>query len=68
MKQQNPLREEAKQIVDDYYELMNQTYSVGYSQAKKYAICMMDRRLETPDLHPDEKERWFFIKQEMLQL
>lgn len=62
------VKEEAKQIVDDYYELMNQTYSAGYSQAKKYAIHMMDRRLETPDQHPDVIKRWFELKQEMQQL
>ena len=68
MKQELSLREEAKQIIDDYYHLMNSTFGARYVTAKQYAIDMMQRRIDTPDLHPDEKERWFFIKQEMLQL
>lgn len=68
MKKLEP-REEAKQIVDDYYNLMNQTYGgKGYNTAKKYAIDMMDERLSTPDLHPDELEHWFEIKQAMIGL
>lgn len=67
MKKLEP-REEAKQIVDDYYNLMNQTYGGGYSVAKKYAINMLDQRLSTPDLHPDEVQRWFEVKQAMLAL
>lgn len=68
MKQQNPLREEAKQIIDDYYHLMNSTFGARYQTAKHYAIDMIQRRIDTPDLPMEEKERWFFIKQEMLQL
>lgn len=67
MKKLEP-REEAKQIVDDYYNLMNQTYGGGYSVAKKHAINMIDIRLSTPDLHPDEAHRWFEVKQAMLSL
>jgi hypothetical protein len=67
MKKLEP-REQAKEIVDDYYNLMNQTYGGGYSDAKKYAIDMMDIRMNTPDLHPNEKTHWFEIKQAMLLL
>jgi hypothetical protein len=65
---QPSFREEAKQIVDDYYHLMNATFGARYVTAKQYAIDMLQRRIDTPDLPMDEKERWFFIKQEMLQL
>lgn len=68
MKQQNSFREEARQIVDDYYHLMNSTFGARYITAKQYAIDMLQRRIDTPDLPMDEKERWFFIKQEMMQL
>ncbi len=68
MKQQNSFREEARQSVDDYYHLMNATFGARYVTAKQYAIDMLQRRIDTPDLPIDEKERWFFIKQEMMQL
>ena len=61
--------EQAKEIVDDYYNLMNQTYgSKGYISAKTYAISMLDQRLSTPDLHPDELTHWFEVKQAMILL
>lgn len=61
-------KQEAKQIVDDYYHLLNMTFGARYTTAKQYAIDMIQTRLDTPDLHPDEKEHWFVIKHEMLQL
>jgi hypothetical protein len=60
--------EQAKEIVDDYYNLMNQTYGARYSTAKSYAMDMLDQRLSTPDLHPDELTHWFEVKQAMLLL
>lgn len=60
--------EQAKEIVDDYYNLMNQTYGGRYSTAKTYAMAMLDQRLSTPDLHPDELRHWFEIKQAMQAL
>ena len=60
--------EQAKEIVDDYYNLMNQTYGARYSTAKTYAMAMLDQRLSTPDLHPDELRHWFEIKQAMQSL
>jgi hypothetical protein len=68
MKQPPSFKEEARQIVDDYYHLMNATFGARYVTAKQYAIDMVQRRIDTPDLHPDEKEHWFFVKQEMSQL
>ena len=61
-------KQEAKQIVEDYYHLMNMTFGARYQTAKTYAIDMIQRRIDTEDLHPDEKEHWFVIKQEMLHL
>jgi hypothetical protein len=60
--------EQAKEIIDDYYNLMNQTYGARYSTAKTYAMAMLDQRLSTPDLHPDELTHWFEIKQAMQAL
>ena len=60
--------EQAKEIIDDYYNLMNQTYGARYSTAKIYAMAMLDQRLSTPDLHPNELTYWFEIKQAMLSL
>jgi hypothetical protein len=67
MKKPEPI-EEAKQIVDDYYHLLNSTFGARYQTAKTYAIDMMDQRLSTPDLHPDELRHWFEIKQAMQSL
>lgn len=67
MKKQEPA-EQAKEIIEDYYNLMNQTYGARYSTAKTYAIAMLDQRLSTPDLHPDELRYWFEIKQAMQAL
>ena len=61
-------KQEARQIVDDYYHLLNMTFGARYVTAKQYAIDMVQRRIDTPDLHPDEKEHWFVLKNEMLQL
>ena len=47
---------------------MNQTYGARYSTAKTYAMAMLDQRLSTPDLHPDELRHWFEIKQAMIAL
>jgi len=60
--------EQAIEIVDDYYHLLNSTFGARYQTAKTYAIDMMDQRLSTPDLHPDELRHWFEIKQAMQAL
>ena len=68
MKKKPDPKQEAREIVDDYYHLLNLNFGARYHTAKQYAIDMIQRRIDTDDLHPDEKERWFIIKQEMLQL
>jgi hypothetical protein len=67
MKKPEPI-EQAKEIIDDYYNLMNQTYGARYSTAKTYAMAMLDQRLSTPNLHPDELQHWFEVKQAMQAL
>lgn len=61
-------RQEAKEIVEDYYHLLNINFGARYQTAKQYAIDMIQRRIDTPDIHPDELTHWFEIKQEMQQL
>jgi hypothetical protein len=60
--------EQAIEIVDDYYHLLNSTFGAHYQTAKSYAIDMIDQRLSTLDLHPDELRHWFEIKQAMQAL
>jgi hypothetical protein len=60
--------EQAIEIVDDYYHLLNSTFGAHYQTAKSYAIDMIDQRLSTPDLHPDELTHWFEVKQAILLL
>ena len=61
-------KQEAKEIINDYYHLLNLNFGARYHAAKEYAIDMIQRRIDTEGLHPDEKEHWFIIKQEMLGL
>lgn len=58
----------AKEIVDDYYNLFNQTYGAGYRTAKAHGLDMIEHRLATENLKPNEYQHWFEVKLEMQQL